>query len=260
MLTIESKSNSLYKNIKKLKDKKTRNQEGRYLIEGLRFVDEAFKSNAKIETILYTKEFLEKHNEFLIDKNIEDKIILSSSLLKELSFTGTPQGIMAIVRMENKSLKNGDTVVLVDKVQDPGNMGTIIRTAHAIGAAGIITTKGTVDIYNDKTLRSTMGSIFYLPVIEDEDFKLISKLKNDGYRLVVSSLQGENDFFDENLSGNIIVAVGNEGNGVSKEIYDLSDVKVKIPMPGNAESLNVAVATSIMLYEKIRQNIIKPIE
>ncbi|MGL4739258.1 MAG: TrmH family RNA methyltransferase [Sarcina sp.] len=260
MLTIESKNNSLYKNIKKLKEKKTRMQEGKYLIEGLRFVDEALKSNAKIETILYTEEFSEKHRDFLEEKSIEDKIILSSPLLKDLSFTGTPQGIMAIVKMENKSLKSGDTVVLVDKVQDPGNMGTIIRTAHAIGAAGIITTKGTVDIYNDKTLRSTMGSIFYLPVIEDENLDLVSKLKSEGYRLVVSSLQGKNDFFAENLSGNIIVAVGNEGNGVSEEVYNLSDVKVKIPMPGNAESLNVAVATSIMLYEKIRQNLIKPIE
>lgn len=260
MLTIESKNNSLYKNIKKLKEKKTRMQEGKYLIEGLRFVDEAFKSNVSIETVLYTQEFLEKHGDFLVDKEIEDKIVLSSSLLKELSFTGTPQGIMAIVKMENKSLKNGDTVVLVDKVQDPGNMGTIIRTAHAIGAAGIITTKGTVDIYNDKTLRSTMGSIFYLPVIEDDNLELISKLKNEGYRLMVSSLQGKKDFFEENLNGNIIVAVGNEGNGVSEEIYNLSDVKVKIPMPGNAESLNVAVATSIMLYEKIRQNLLMPIE
>ena len=257
MVVIESKNNSLFKNIKKLKEKKYRNQTSTYLIEGLRFVDEAFKSGVEIETLLYTEEFREKHFEFLENKKVKEEVILSSSLLKELSFTGTPQGIMAVITMENKQLKDGDIVVLVDKVQDPGNMGTIIRTAHAVGAAGIITTKGTVDIYNDKTLRSTMGSIFYLPVIEDTNLEKINKLKSEGFRLVVSSLQGKNDFFNEDLSGKTIIAVGNEGNGVSEEVYDISDIKVKIPMPGNAESLNVAVATSVMLYEKIRQNINK---
>ncbi|MGL4451444.1 MAG: TrmH family RNA methyltransferase [Sarcina sp.] len=257
MVVIESKNNSLFKNIKKLKEKKYRNQSSTYLIEGLRFVDEAFKSGVEIETLLFTEEFKEKHLDFLENRNVKEEVILAPNLLKELSFTGTPQGIMAIIAMENKDFKDGDIVVLVDKVQDPGNMGTIIRTAHAVGAAGIITTKGTVDIYNDKTLRSTMGSIFYLPVIEDDNLEKINELKNKGFRLVVSSLQGKNDFFNEDLSGKTIIAVGNEGNGVSDEIYEISDIKVKIPMPGNAESLNVAVATSVMLYEKIRQNINK---
>lgn len=257
MLIIESKSNSLFKNLKKLKDKKYRNQSGTYLIEGLRFVDEAFKSGVKIESIIYTQEFKDKNEEYLERGKDVDNIILSSALLKELSFTGTPQGVMAIVHMENKSLKDGDIVVLVDKVQDPGNMGTIIRTAHAVGAAGIIMTKGTVDIYNDKVLRSTMGSIFYLPVIEDATLDKVKELKENGFKLVVSSLQGKNNFFEEDLTDKIIMAVGNEGNGVSDEVYNISDIKVKIPMPGNAESLNVAVATSVMLYEKVRQNIMK---
>ncbi|WP_297434974.1 RNA methyltransferase [uncultured Clostridium sp.] len=257
MLIIESKSNSLFKNLKKLKDKKYRNQTGTYLIEGLRFVDEAFKSGVNIESIMYTQEFKEKNDEFLARGKDINNIMLSLPLLKELSFTGTPQGVMAIVHMENKELKDGNIVVLVDKVQDPGNMGTIIRTAHAVGASGIIMTKGTVDIYNDKVLRSTMGSVFYLPIIEDFELSKINELKENGYKLVVSSLQGEKNFFEEDLKGNIIMAVGNEGNGVSDEVYNISDIKVRIPMPGNAESLNVAVATSVMLYEKVRQNIVK---
>ena len=145
-------------------------------------------------------------------------------------------------------------IILIDKVQDPGNMGTIIRTAHAVGASSIIITKGTVDIYNDKVLRSSMGSIFYIPIIEDYNLDLVKKLKNQGYRLLVSSLQGENNFFEEDLKGKVIIAVGNEGNGVSDEVYNISDVKVKIPMPGNSESLNVAIATSVMMYEKLRQD------
>lgn len=257
MLLIESKNNSLFKNLKKLKEKKYRIETGSYLIEGLRFVDEAFKSLVEIEYLIYNEEFSNKHSEFLANKSEVNHLILSENLLKELSFTGTPQGVMAVVKMKNIDLKDGDIVVLVDKVQDPGNMGTIIRTAHAVGAAGIITTKGTVDIYNDKTLRSTMGSVFYLPIIEDSDLAITNNLKENGFKLVVSSLQGKNDFFSEDLSGKIIIAVGNEGNGVSDEVYEISDIKVKIPMPGDAESLNVAVATSVMLYEKIRQNIIK---
>ena len=136
-------------------------------------------------------------------------------------------------------------------------MGTIIRTAHAVNASALIITKGTVDIYNDKTLRSTMGSIFKVPIIEDDDLSVIKSLKEQGFKLVVSSLQGENNFFEEDLKDKVIIAVGNEGNGISDDVYLLADKKVKIPMPGDAESLNVAVATSIMLYEKLRQNIVK---
>lgn len=257
MLFIESKNNNLFKEIKKLKEKKYRNQNKQFLIEGLRFVEEAIKNNAKIEKILYTESFKEKHGDKLsLDSDIE-QIVLSENLLKELSFTEKPQGIIAVVSIEKKEMKDGDIVVLVDKVQDPGNMGTIIRTAHAVNASALIITKGTVDIYNDKTLRSTMGSIFKVPIIEDDDLSIVKTLKEQGFKLVVSSLQGENSFFEEDLRDKVIIAVGNEGNGISDDVYLLADKKVKIPMPGDAESLNVAVATSIMLYEKLRQNIVK---
>ncbi|MPQ42632.1 TrmH family RNA methyltransferase [Clostridium tarantellae] len=258
MLTIESKNNSLYKELKKLKEKKHRVSKGEYLIEGLRFVEEAIKSKVTIKYIIFTYDFYEKNEEFfnVINEGVKC-IVLSKQLFQGLTSTETPQGVVAVVEMQNTALKDGDIIVLVDKVQDPGNMGTIIRTAHAVGAAGIITTKGTVDIYNDKTLRSTMGSIFYLPVIEDSSLELIKGLKEQNFKLLVSSLQGRKNFFEENLQDKIIMAVGNEGNGVSDEVYELADIKVKIPMPGNAESLNVAVATSVMLYEKIRQNLMK---
>lgn len=255
MLEIESKNNNLFKELKKLKEKKHRIKSNKYLIEGLRFVEEAIKSKVSIDSIIFTESFKEKNPEFFLNIDDDVKLILMNDvLLKQLCSTENPQGVLGVINMQNKELKNGELVILVDKVQDPGNMGTIIRTAHAAGAAGIVMTKGTVDIYNDKTLRSTMGSIFYIPVVEDDSLDFVKSLKETGYRLVVSSLQGENNFFDENLKGNIIIAVGNEGNGVSDEVYNISDIKVKIPMPGNAESLNVAVATSVMIYEKIRQS------
>lgn len=255
MLEIESKNNNLFKEIKKLKEKKHRVKNNKYIIEGLRFVDEALKSGVSIDSIIFTENFKEKNEEFFsnIPENIR-LIQMNEALLKQLCSTENPQGVLGVVNMQNKELKGGELVILVDKVQDPGNMGTIIRTAHAAGASGIIMTKGTVDIYNDKTLRSTMGSIFYIPVVEDDSLEYVKSLKEEGYKLVVSSLQGKNNFFEENLQGKVIIAVGNEGNGVSDEVYEISDIKVKIPMPGNAESLNVAVATSVMIYEKIRQS------
>jgi len=255
LLEIESKNNNLFKEIKKLKEKKHRIKSNKYLIEGLRFVEEAIKSKVSIDSIIFTESFKEKNPDLFLKINENIKLIqMNEALLKQLCSTENPQGIVGVINMQNKELKSGELVVLVDKVQDPGNMGTIIRTAHAAGAAGIVMTKGTVDIYNDKTLRSTMGSIFYIPIVEDDSLDFVKSLKKEGYKLVVSSLQGKNNFFEENLQGKVMIAVGNEGNGVSNEVYDIADIKVKIPMPGEAESLNVAVATSIMIYEKIRQS------
>ncbi|EQB90201.1 hypothetical protein M918_01600 [Clostridium sp. BL8] len=147
------------------------------------------------------------------------------------------------------------TYILIDKVQDPGNLGTIVRTAHAAGCSGVILTKGTVDLYNEKTLRSTMGSIFNISIIEDYDLSFTRNLKSQGYKLVCSSLDTEYNFYDINFSEKLIITVGNEGNGISEEIFNISDIKVKIPMPGGAESLNAAVAASIMIYEGVRQSL-----
>ena len=257
MIIIESKSNSLFKNLKKLKDKKKyRDEKKQYIIEGFRFVKEAIKSNTCLECVIFTEDFYKKEKEFIdsLEKLNIKLVIMTKILLDEICDTENPQGIIAVAEFKDSVLNLGNMIILIDKVQDPGNMGTIIRTAHAVGASSIIITKGTVDIYNDKVLRSYMGSIFYIPIIEDYNLDLVKKLKNQGYRLLVSSLQGENNFFEEDLKGKVIIAVGNEGNGVSDEVYNISDVKVKIPMPGNSESLNVAIATSVMMYEKLRQD------
>ena len=183
---------------------------------------------------------------------------MRNDLFSQLSSTENTQGVIAVSNINNSINDiNGDFYLLCDKVQDPGNLGTIIRTAHAAGVNAIILTKGTVDIYNDKTIRSTMGSIFYTPIIYDNDLSLLKKLKDEGFSLVATSLEESKNFFDEDLSGKVILSVGNEGNGISEEIFALADKKVKIPMPGGAESLNVGIATSIILFEKVRQSLYK---
>lgn len=255
---IESRDNNLFKNTKKLKERKNRNKNNKYIIEGFRLVQEAFKANVDIDHLIVTKDGSEKMNHFLSDY-ISDNIKtyqVSDNLFKELVSTENPQGILAVINMNIKLIdSNGSFYLLCDKLQDPGNLGTIIRTAHAAGVQGIILTKGTVDIYNEKTIRSTMGSIFYIPVhYDDDNLSLVKNLKNEGFKLVVTSLDTDKDFFQEDLGGKVVLTVGNEGNGVSEEVLTLADTKVKIPMPGNAESLNVAIATSVIMYEKVRQD------
>lgn len=255
MIYIESKDNSIFKGTRKLKERKNRTKENKYIIEGFRIVEEALKAGASLDSVFLNKQSEEKALNLLEKYSFSKRSFgLNDELFSEISDTTNSQGIIAVVNMEKEKTKDfKEFYILCDKVQDPGNLGTIIRTAHAAGCDGVILTKGTVDIYNEKVIRSTMGSIFYLPIIFDDDLNILKALKEDGFKILATSLEGKCDFFKEDLKGKVVVTVGNEGNGVSKEVYDLSDSKVKIPMPGNAESLNVAVATSIVLYERVRQ-------
>lgn len=259
METIQSRDNGLIRDIKKLKEKKYRTQSGKFLIEGFRFVCEALESNFDVPLVFISENAKDRWNSFNVQSKIQKQTKVYSvtdQILKSISSTDTPQGIVAVVdnKIINAENKQG-FYVLADKVQDPGNMGTIIRTAHAAGALGVIVTKGTVDIYNEKTLRSTMGSIFHVPIIQDDSLSELSFLRNNGFKLVVSSLDTKDNFFDVDLKDRSIIAVGNEGNGISKELLDMSDIKIKIPMPGGAESLNVSIAASVMMFEVVRQNL-----
>lgn len=259
MIVIESKDNTLFKYTKKLKERKHRTKENKYIIEGFRLVQEAFKANCNIEYLIVNENGKDKLNDYLSEYMDSIKIyVMKNDLFTQLVATENTQGIIGVANINNsvKDIK-GEFYLLCDKVQDPGNLGTIIRTAHAAGVSGIILTKGTVDIYNDKTIRSTMGSIFYTPIIYDNDLSFLNSLKENGFSLVATSLEESKNFFDEDLSGKVILSVGNEGNGISEEIFSLADKKVKIPMPGGAESLNVGVATSIILFEKVRQSLSK---
>jgi len=258
---ITSKENNTIKDIKKLKEKKYRSEAGRFIIEGFRFVEEGLKSSFTIDKVVVRESVLDKFKEKFADyinANEEKIFVVSDSIFKGISSTENSQGVLAVVRMDNEVHESKDGIyILIDKVQDPGNLGTIIRTAHSAGCTGIIMTKGTVDLYNEKTLRSTMGSIFNITIIhENEELEFTKKLLNEKYNLVCSSLQTDKNFYEVDLVENAIIAVGNEGNGISDEVMNLATKKVKIPMLGNAESLNVAIAASIMIYEGVRQRIL----
>ena len=261
MELISSRENPVIKDARKLKDRKHREENKQFLVEGLRFVSEALGSDFEVSSLFLSEDMAEKWGALGIEDKIkgETKVFkLSNRIFKEISFTEHPQGIAAVVNLRSRESKAAEGFfILADRVQDPGNLGTIIRSAHASNALGVIITKGTVDVYNDKVLRSTMGSIFHVPVIEDRDLSYLKALKDEGFKLVVSSLEAENDFFKADLTGRVIIAVGNEGAGISPELMDMAEVKVKIPMPGGAESLNVSAAASIIMFEVVRQKILQ---
>jgi RNA methyltransferase, TrmH family len=257
---IQSKENLLIKKTKKLRERKYRVLENKFLVEGFRFVGEALDSSYEVPNVFISDSQMKRWESFGMEsklQNISKVYCVSDEVLKELCSTDTPQGVVCIANIKKSPIKYGKGFyVLADQIQDPGNMGTIIRTAHAANALGVITTKGTVDIYNEKTLRATMGSIFYIPVIEDFDSSILNSLKENGFKIIVSSLEASKNIYDENLTGRVILCIGNEGNGISSEIFEMADIKIKIPMPGGAESLNAGIAASIIIYETLRQNLI----
>lgn len=260
MQVIKSKDNNTLKEIKKLKEKKYRVENKKFIIEGFRFLEEGLKSDFIIDKLFIKESSLEKFKEkfYQYKDTFDEKLfIVSDNLFKSISGTENSQGVLAVINMKEEicTIKEG-LYILVDKVQDPGNLGTIIRTAHSAGCNGIILSKDTVDLYNEKTLRSTMGSIFNIPIIYDENLVFTKELIKKGYNLVCSSLQTDKNFYEINLVDNAIIAVGNEGNGISDEVMNLATSKVKIPMLGNTESLNVAIAASIMIYEGVRQKLL----
>ena len=178
--------------------------------------------------------------------------------MRAIFYTDNPQGILAIIKIKTCELENlfvdGSFLVVLDSIQDPGNMGTIIRTADAAGASGIIVSKGCVDIYNPKVLRATMGSIFHIPIcLYDDMTELIIQLKERAIKVFTSFLKGGANYSEQDMSGNIALVIGNEANGISKEIASLSDFLVRIPMIGRAESLNASIAAAILMYEVVRQ-------
>ena len=263
MQTITSKDNELIKHIRKLKDKKYRDESNEYVVEGVKLVEEAVKENAKIKQIIVcedTTRTYEIPTHIMLEIARYECISVSDKIFNIITQVTNPQGIMAIIEknIEKETIDfSQDIIVMLDDVQDPGNLGTILRTVDSIGLNQIIVSKGTADAFNPKVVRSTMGAIFRLKIIESENLaQTIREIRKHHYKLVVTSLQTENSIYDIDFNKKIIV-IGNEANGVSKEIQEMADEKVKIPMLGKTESLNASVAAGIVMYEYVRQKISK---
>jgi TrmH family RNA methyltransferase len=240
----------LVKNL--LEKRKARRKEQRFVVEGPHLVEEA---GELIDFIVYAENLP-------IVARLKEKVDclkVSKEQFEELSEVETPQWVLAVVQEKKYELKDAlkganPLVVFCVEVQDPGNLGTVIRTADAVGATGIILSKGTVDLYNGKVIRSTMGSLFHLPIVQvDEVSETIEYLKGRKVRVVATAMSAEKDYFSAEYKGPSAILVGNEGAGLPGEIVKLADDSVKIPMPGKAESLNVGISTAVVLYEAMRQ-------
>lgn len=253
-MLITSKDNSKIKEIKKLKEKKYRKTA--FIVEGIKMLKEAISEKAEIDTIIIRED---TELDFKLDSELEKKVIhVTQNVFETISDVVSPQGVLVVINKkieDNKINQYADYILALDGIQDPGNLGTIIRTADSANIKQILVSKDTVDSYSPKVVRSTMGAIYRVKIIECENLaKTLKSLQTTGFEIVTTDLHTDKSIYDMNYNKKIVV-IGNEANGVTQEIRKLSNYRVKIPMLGKTESLNAAVATGIMIYEYVRQKI-----
>ena len=261
-MVITSKDNEQIKHIRKLKEKKYRDEFGEYVIEGVKLIKEAIAEKANIKTIVACDDCVKNEE---IDPKVMYEIAkynciyAEEKVFKSISDVQNHQGLLAVMSKEEEETIDykEDIIVALDDIQDPGNLGTILRTIDSAGLKQIILSKGSGDPYNPKVVRSTMGAILRVNVIESQNLvDTLKELKKHKYEIVATSLDTNKSIYDIDYKKKALV-IGNEANGVSKEVLDIADKKVIIPMLGKTESLNAAVATGIITYEYVRQKLTK---
>lgn len=261
MQVISSKDNEIVKNIRKLKEKKYRDLENCYVIEGIKLIKEAIEEKVNIRKIVVCEECIENgeiDKELLYEIAKYDLIYVTKKVFELLTDVKTPQGIIAVIEKqstENKIDYSQDIIIALDNLQDPGNLGTILRTVDSANLGQIILSKNSVDVYNPKVVRSTMGAIFRVNIIETENLvETLKEIKKNKFNIMITSLEAQESIYDANYNKKVIV-IGNEANGVSEEVQNIADEKVIIPMLGKTESLNASVAASVIIYEYVRRRI-----
>ncbi|MCS7164211.1 MAG: RNA methyltransferase [Thermodesulfovibrio sp.] len=261
MKIIQSPDNPLIKEIKKIK----KNPENKVFFEGLHLLEAALVSEyVRIEKVLVTEDFVEKYSNFF--KTLKDKdlilVMISEKIAKSIADTVTPQGVFVVADVKVKnindlSLQNPTLIIIADRIQDPGNLGTIIRAAEAFGAEAILTTPGTCNPFSSKTLRASVGSIFFIPVIKTTVKEIEEFVLRYGLNLVITDLMAKVYPFNMDFTKPLAIAFGNESHGVSQSLKAIKHVGCKIPHRGKTESLNVAMAVTAVLYEVLRQRFLK---
>lgn len=256
MKKISSKDNKNVKLAHKLRNKKYRDEEGLFLLEGKRAVGEALKIPALVRA-LYIDDRLIDDFELLINDNEFDSYLVDNRIMNYISSTTTPQGIAALVKIPvwswDDMMKNQGLLIFLDEISDPGNLGTIIRTCMALNGDGIILSQGCVDPFSPKVVRASMGSILHTPLLTDAGLNELYGLEDLGYDLICTDLLADNYYFDENLCKRKVIVFGNEARGVCKEIKNLCKLRIKIPINPEIESLNAASACAIIMAEAWKQ-------
>ena len=247
---ITSSDHKLVKKVASLKEKKYRERYGEFLVEGAHSVNWALSSLYEVRDLVFSDDFLmpEDLKENLDGRNL---VKVPGHVFAKMADTKTPQGILCTCALPKAMPpSSGGRYIYCDRVSDPGNLGSIIRSADALGFSGVMLSTCCVDPFNPKLVRSTMGSLFHVQLHMDVTPDKLAEMKVNGFQLIASALTNDSislcDFAPEE---NLILVVGNEAKGVSEEIIQMADAVVKIPMAGSAESLNVAAAAAILMYE-----------
>lgn len=239
MKVVTSLDNKRIKNLSKLLIKKYRDEEGKFLVEGEHLVEEAYKAGVLLEVV--------KCEDYIGEYDVPITLV-TYEVIKKLSNTQSPQRIIGVCKkLDEKEI--GNKILVLEDLQDPGNLGTIIRSSVAFNVDTIIVSNNTVDIYNDKVLRSSEGMLFHINIIKRDINNILDELHNSGYTLYGTKVDGGTNIKEIEVSEKFAVIMGNEGAGVSNDTLDKCDKYLYIPMNNNCESLNVGVATSIILYE-----------
>lgn len=251
---ITSADNVLIKKIAKLKNKKYREEFKEFIAEGRLSLEAGLSSCYELCFAVCSKSFALDNKDFL--NTLSDVIVTTDRIFEQISDSVTPQGVMGVFKIlkDSTDIKNmGKHIIYCDNLRDPGNAGTIIRTADALGMDCVMFSKGSADIYAPKLVRSTMGSLFHMKVYKDCDADMLKVLQEKGYSIVSSALSDDSvSLYDWKCPEKCVVVIGNEAHGVSDEVLDISDMCVKIPMYGFAESLNASVAAAIIMNEVAR--------
>lgn len=250
IINITSTSNETIKYFISLNDKKTRMNEKRFIVEGYHLVNEASKTNLLEAVISSDEKELKKIN------NVK-RYLVNDAIINKIATTKNPQNILGIVKMLDHNItnllpiikENKTKLIMLDDVNDPGNLGTIIRTAAGLGYDGIIMSPNTVDLYNEKVIRSTQGVMFKIPIIKANLLEVIKLLKKEKVFCIGTALTNAKDVKHITKKDKFVICLGNEAKGISKEVLDNMDENVKIAMKNDVESLNVSIAAGIIMYE-----------
>jgi hypothetical protein len=254
---ITSTGNARVKNVIQLQTRaRARKDSRQFVAEGFRMVSEAPAD--RIVSIYASETFARCNSGYMSTIQVPYETV-SDNVFAQMSDTRTPQGILAVIKMAEYGI--GDIIahdnclyVIVENLQDPGNLGTIIRMSEAAGVDGIIMSPNTVDIYNPKTIRSTMGSLYRVPFVYADDFAgTLEQMKSKGVELYAAHLEGSVEYTEPDYTKASAFVIGNEGNGLTDAVTNICSNRIRIPMAGKVESLNAAIAASVLTFEAARQ-------
>ncbi len=261
-LLITSTANPRIRNAVAIRNRKKKEAEHLVMIEGPNLIGSALREAVRLQEVFVTKAFAGDPTQRACiggaQRSGAEIIEVGGHVMEKLASSETPQGIVALAEWRPLSLRDlhlpGSPIIAVaDGISDPGNLGTLIRTADAAGAAAVVLLEGSCDPLSQKALRASAGSIFHLPVIAEERGTFLGWLRDHGIRLIVTAADSDRTIFDVRLIGSIAIAFGNEAHGVSPELRAAAGLSARIPLQGKAESLNVAASATVVLYEAVRQ-------